>query len=193
MSDKWSVMAVGIIRESYYWIEDWVKYHIDMGATKVSIYDNTGSTSSSCYRGNGIFQKNGISKRGEKYKELTSHLSDEQIYNEVKSLEEKYKDVFYLITWQPRNEKGEICHAQTLSYIDYIGKNMNSHITWTAFIDLDEYLWFKPGHSMSKLFSILKEKHPNVSIIQMDCRKFRKRWSDNGPNDIKTFDKYLIF
>lgn len=41
---RWGVCAVALPRESWYWLRDWIEFHLRAGASLVAIYDNTGST-----------------------------------------------------------------------------------------------------------------------------------------------------
>lgn len=99
---RWCVCAVALPRESWYWLRDWIEFHLRAGASLVAIYDNTGSTGG--LRGDSLFcggklQREGRSKRGEEYGRLTAHLSDGDIQKGLHGLaarygEERVKDFY---------------------------------------------------------------------------------------------------
>ncbi len=191
----WGVCAVAIPRESYHWLEDWISHHIKAGATKVVIYDNTGSTGSMSpcsLFSRGTFQREQKSKRGEPYGELTSHISDKEIQNTLKELEEKYCPRFEVAAWQPKNpQTGEIMHGQTQAYADFV-RRFRDTIAWGLFIDLDEYLYCSPGITMDKLLTHLEKTQPDVSLLQLRQWQFSRRWGTNGPNNIDELLEHTV-
>lgn len=190
---KWGVGCVCIPRESYYWLEDWISHYVEMGCDKITIYDNTGSVKGSENRVgshfyDGFYQVNGISKRGEKYKMLTSHISDEQIQEELKNIAKKYEKVVEIVRWTPKNEDGEIIHNQVEAYADFCGR-YKDNLEYVMFFDMDEYLWFKSGHNIQKLLHQMKNY--DVDHVIINQRRFPMRWNEAGPNDIKKFKEYV--
>ncbi len=191
----WGVCAVAIPRESYYWIEDWIRHHIRAGASKVVLYDNTGSTGSlSPYTvfKEGTCQKEQRSKRGEPYGRFTAHILDEEIREKLEELELEYGSRFEAIRWQPRHpQTGAIVHGQTEAYADFVRRYRNK-IGWGLFIDLDEYLYCAPGLSMKKLLTQLETEKPHVGLIQLRQWQFGCRWGKNGPNSIEDLTKHSV-
>lgn len=185
---QWGICAVAIPRESWFWLRDWIEHHLKAGASRIVIYDNTGSTISlrktSVYK-TGRYQKLGISKRGEPYAKLTSHLSDDQIYRELRDLASRYEDKVEIVTWQPRHpETGDIIHGQIEAYCDFI-RRYRGRLAWALFCDLDEYIYCAPGFHITPLLELVERQKPSVSqIILMDWL-FECRWGPNGPKDIR--------
>lgn len=187
LSNGWGVCAVCIPRESYYWLFDWIDHHVKAGASKVVIYDNTGSQGSarrSSMFSTGKLQQKGESKRGERYGELTAHLSDEQIQQDLRDLAKGYLDKVEIVAWQPRHpEKGYIVHGQVEAYVDFI-RRYRGVLRWGAFLDLDEYLYCRPGLSIGSVIDQLESKYAKVSLVQLKSLRFECRWGDSGPKDI---------
>lgn len=186
---RWGVCAIALPRESYYWLEDWVEHHLRAGASLVSIYDNTGSTGC-MWNGDdfssGVLQKNQRSKRKEEYGKLTAHLTDEDIQSKLRSMVKHYgADRLHIIPWQPRNPKtGEIVYGQVEGYEDFIQHRKND-LEWCAFIDIDEYLFCRPGLNIHQILEHVEDQMPDVGRIMMKAWKFRLRWNNEGPNDLR--------
>lgn len=190
---KWGLACVCIPRESYYWLEDWVEHYVKLGACKIAIYDNTGSVAGSENRRKSVyfggrFQKEKISKRGEKYGELTAHILDEQIEINLNYLQDKYSGIVEIVKWTPLNDKGEIVHCQVEAYADFCRRYRN-YLNYVTFFDMDEYMWFASGHSMQKLLKQMNEE--DIQYVSLKQRRFKQRWGEDGPNDIKKFTEYV--
>lgn len=161
-----AVVAVSIPRENIDWIEEWVMHHIKLGASKVVLYDNTGSTGSD--RWSSIFAHtelslSGIDKRGRNYKEETKDISDSEIIEYLTELEKKTDGVFERVVWQPIGKRGNIVHGQAEAYADFIRKNKDVY-EWGAFIDVDEFIRIQDGHS---LINTLESSPSLVSSIHL--------------------------
>lgn len=186
---RWGVCAVALPRESYYWLRDWIEFHLRAGAFRVVIYDNTGSTGSrrvdSVFQA-GQLQRSGTSKRGEEYGRLTAHLSDEDIKSKLDGLSARYgRERVRIVPWQPRDpETGQIIHGQVEAYEDFI-RRWEKELDWCAFLDMDEYLYCRPGTSVGTILEQVEAKTPDVSRIMLKAWKFRQRWSKDGPRDIR--------
>lgn len=192
---RWGVCAVAIPRESYYWLEDWIAFHLRAGASLVVIYDNTGSTGS--LRGDtpfcaGALQREGRSKRNEEYGRLTEHLSDEKIRKKLGEIAARYGvERVKVLTWQPRHPKTrKIVHGQVEGYEDFI-RRFRKDVDWCAFIDMDEYLCCRPGLSINRILEYAEKEMPDVARIMMKGWKFRMRWGLTGPCDLKNHLDHL--
>lgn len=187
---RWGVCAVAIPRESYYWLSDWIGHHLRAGADRVTIYDNTGSTGSmnigSIFH-SGRLQKALKSKRDEEYGKLTAVLSDEDIQRKLHEIATSFgRDRVRIVNWQPRNpETGEIVHQQVEAYDDYITRNV-SDVDWCAFIDMDEYVYCRPGLSVGRVLRQVESDWPDASVLRIMGWLFECRWSETGPKDIST-------
>lgn len=185
---RWGVCAVAIPRESYYWLSDWIDHHLRAGADRVTIYDNTGTTGSmnegSIFH-SGKYQKALKSKRDEEYGKLTAALSDEDVQRNLREIAASFgDDRVRIVDWRPRNpETGEIVHQQVEAYDDYIGRNIQD-VDWCAFIDMDEYLYCRPGLSVGNVLRQVESDWPEASILRIMGWRFECRWSETGPKDI---------
>jgi hypothetical protein len=192
MKYKWGLACVCIPRESFYWLEDWTNHYVKLGADVITIYDNTGSTCGSPARKASVYykgdiQKKGLSKRNEPYAELTKHISDEEISKILDNISKKYEGIVNIVKWQNKNENGEIMHCQVEAYADFCRKNKNN-LDYVTFFDMDEYLWFNPGHTIQKLFKQMNNN--DVDFVILNQRRFKKRWNKNGPEDIKQHKEF---
>ena len=192
---RWGVCAVALPRESCYWLRDWIEFHLRAGAFRVVIYDNTGSTGSrrvdSVFQA-GQLQRSGTSKRGEEYGRLTAHLSDEDIKNKLDGLAARYgRERGRIVPWQPKDpETGQIIHGQVEAYEDFI-RRWGKELDWCAFLDVDEYLYCRPGTSVGAILEQVESKTPDVSRIMLKAWKFRRRWGKDGPRDIRRDTAHL--
>lgn len=195
-SFKWGVCAVSLLRDSFYWIEDWIDYHIKMGVSKIVIYDNSGSQ-----RGrkdndgpyaNGYYQTRGISKRDEKYFELTKHLSDQNIREQIDAIAAKHPGIVEIVTWKPYDSLyRKIVFDHIEAQDDCLERYRNSDMDWFAFIDVDEYLYCKPGITIESILQKACNKHPTAALIRFYERISQIRWEENGPGDITKLTKVL--
>lgn len=196
-SYKWGVCAVSLLRDSIYWIEDWIDYHIKMGASKIVLYDNSGSRCSR--RGNvgayaeGELQSNGISKKGEKYGEFTRYLSDEEIRKQVDAIATKYSEVVEIVTWKPYDS---LCRTIVFDHIeaqdDCLERYRRGDIGWFAFMDVDEYLYCKPGITVESILREAYKKDHQVAVLRFEEKISQIRWGETGPCDITKLNKILF-
>lgn len=183
----WGVCCVALLRESHPWWRDWIEHHVRAGASKIVVYDNTGSVGSlnpqSIYR-RGTLQRNGISKRGERYGELTSHWSDSQIRQEMEALAAEYGGLVEIVDWFPRHpETRGIIHGQVEAYVDFI-RRRRATLDWGLFIDADEYVYCAPEFGVRFLLADCEKRFPNVSLIQLNQIPFEMRWGTTAPKRI---------
>lgn len=193
---KWGVCAVAIPRESYYWLHDWIDHHIQAGACKIVIYDNTGSEGSLRPDSNfqaGHLQRKRVSKRGEKYGELTKHLTDEDIQQEMQRIASLYgENQVEFVKWQPVDANGRIIHGQVEAYDDFIQYHRQD-LDWGLFIDIDEYIYCKPGMSIPRALVQINQQEPDAAMIRMNAWRFECRWDNKGPKDITQFTRHRPF
>jgi hypothetical protein len=189
----WGVCAVALPRESHPWLRDWIGHHLRAGAKKIVIYDNTGSSGSTrpgTIFGNGALQRRQVSKRGERYGYLTRHLTDEQISRELRDIAASFpENRVEIITWRPRNPANKkIIHGQVEAYCDYI-RRYRDVLEWSAFLDLDEYIYCAPGLTMENIVSQLGRENPDIASLQLQSWVFECRWGTEAPKDITTLLK----
>ena len=185
---SWGICTVTLPRESEPWLRDWIEHHVRAGASKVVVYDNTGSTGSlrpgTIFAG-GRLQKAKVSKRGEEYGRLTAHLSDEQISQELRDIAATFPDnLVEIIRWRPRNPQNkQIIHGQVEAYCDFI-RRFRDVLGWGAFFDMDEYLYCAPGLTVKNMIEQLARENPGVGALQLQSWGFECRWGKTGPKNI---------
>ncbi|MDR2430503.1 MAG: glycosyltransferase family 92 protein [Puniceicoccales bacterium] len=186
---SWGICAVTLPRESQPWLRDWIEHHVKAGASKVVIYDNTGSTGSlrpgTVFSG-GKLQRAQVSKRGEEYGRLTAHLSDEKISQELRDIAAAFPDNrVEIIRWRPRDPRNkQIIHGQVEAYCDFI-RRFRDLFTWGTFLDMDEYLYCAPGLSIDNILKQLAKEKPSVGALQLQSWGFECRWGKEGPKNIR--------
>ena len=154
-----AIHTVFILRENILFLEEWIKYHIKMGFDKIYLYDNTGSIGSEG-------SDNKFNKYDINFSKLVTSAHTKQRF---KSIMNKYKDYLVHIKWQPKNNKGKIIYGQTQSISDYI-VNYGDDNDWTAFIDIDEYLYIK---NKSIRNFITDKDNNNFTKIVIQQKKFK--------------------
>lgn len=126
------IMTVFIPRENIFILEEWLAWHTYMGVDKFYLYDNTGSTH--LFAGHAI-ATDGKNLRGEDIHGMTAHLSDDDIELLTKEIISKYN--VEIVRWAPV-ENGRIMYKQHIAYKHYVESLKEN--TWTAFIDMDEFI-----------------------------------------------------
>ena len=169
VGDKFAIHTVFILKENILFLEDWLKYHIHIGFDKFYLYDNTGSKYQDIGNGDNIVE-NKKNKYGIQY---DKYINDEQTQIKFEEIFNKYKDNIVYIKWQPKNDKGQIIYGQTESINDYINKYADEN-DWTAFIDMDEFIYMKDYDSIQKFINDNK----NYNKIKMHMKNFDDRFVD---------------
>tara|TARA_B100001094_G_C18156701_1_gene786870 strand:- start:533 stop:1411 length:879 start_codon:yes stop_codon:yes gene_type:complete len=169
VGDKFAIHTVFILKENILFLEDWLKYHIHIGFDKFYLYDNTGSKYQDIGNGDNIVE-NKKNKYGIQY---DKYINDEQTQIKFEEIFNKYKDNIVYIKWQPKNDKGQIIYGQTESINDYINKYADEN-DWTAFIDMDEFIYMKNYDSIQKFINDNK----NYNKIKMHMKNFDDRFVD---------------
>jgi hypothetical protein len=183
---RWGVCSVAILRENVAFMDSWVSHHVKAGASRIIIYDNSGSEKSlrpKTIFSEGFFQKAGTSKRGERYNELTKKYTDEEILAQAKKIAEKYSVdgcKVEIKEWKPRDTDGKIYHGQVEAYVDFI-KTVKDELDWALFFDQDEYVYMKPGLKMDKIIQQFESEH--LEGVQIRPWRFEMRWGKDGAND----------
>jgi len=101
-------------------------------------------------------------------------LSDEEINEILIVLQNKYGNRLQFITWQPKDEDGNILHNQEEAFRDCLGKIRNEYpsIEWLLTLDMDEFLVIPTKHLHSYLNTIPKE----VGNIVIAEKRFESRF-----------------
>ena len=177
LKPKIAIQTVFILKENLPFLEEWIVYHKKIGIDKFYLYDNTGS----------FHKKNDkkINKRLMDYDKMIS-LSDNEVNNEFNLLKKKYPEIVHVI-WQPRDKNNNITYGQIDAIKHYI-KNYGGENDFTAFTDLDEYIYLKKNESLK---DFIKNNQNDKLVIQqtkMNDRFCISLKSNNVLFDTKTLD-----
>jgi Glycosyltransferase family 92 len=159
---NFAIQTTFLPRENILFMEEWLEYHTSIGCNKFFLYNNEGSQSG--YLGLDGYNRNGIDVMG-----LTSHLTDEQIKQQMTELFSQYPVVE--ITWQPiKNDK--IYYDQMGAIYNFI--NFNSitgrKVKWVAFIDMDEFIVGDLNDCEGKGAMLLRQR-------KLNCRWDTYKWA----------------
>ena len=178
---KLNIQSVLIIKENIPFLREWIIYHINLGFDKIYLYDNTGSI--------GV---DGSTTNNNKYNFNFSeiiNLDDSRLEKELNNIINDYKDYIIYDKWQPKNEKRNIIYGQNESIIHYknnFKKEKENIITYTAFIDTDEFI-FSPSNIDLKKF--IKEKYfDDYNRIIIMQKKFYDRFCIGSKKIIDIYD-----
>jgi len=182
------VCAVTILRETFPFIEDWLKHYTELGASKITIYDNTGSLGSK--RKNTVFytgqmQLHKLSKRGEPYGAFTASKTDEDIRKEVEAIVARYPKA-KLETWAPKDENGIQYHGQVEAYVKFLQECKRERITWAWCCDIDELLVPKKGMNLLLVNAVNK----GIKAIQVRPVLFTARWNNGQPFTLEEANEF---
>lgn len=125
---RWGVFTTYLPRENLPYLEEWLQWHIGLGASFFHLYDNTGSTT--LEMGNSM-AVNGRTKYGHR-PDLS--LSDDEVLEIEREIIRRYP--VEKVMWQPR-ENGRIVWGHVAA-CDHFSKVVTEG--WCAFIDMDEFI-----------------------------------------------------
>ena len=134
---KIAIQTVFILKENLPFLEEWIVYHKKIGVDKFYLYDNTGSK----YKKNGKY----LNKRLIDYNKIIK-LNDREVEIEMNKLKKKYPEIVH-IKWQPIDKNNNITYGQIDAIKDYI-KKYGSECDYTAYTDLDVFIYLKNGESL---------------------------------------------
>ena len=124
----WGIHTVYIPRENLRFLEEWIQYHLLLGAEYFYLYDNTGSTFIDL--GNSI----AITGKNKYGVPIDFSLTDAEVEDIEAEIFRKYP--VQKIKWQPRQD-GKIVLDQPAA-CDHFAETYSAD--WCAFIDIDEFL-----------------------------------------------------
>jgi hypothetical protein len=168
-----SIQTVFILRENIPFLREWIIYHLNLGFDKIYLYDNTGSVG-----------RNGSSKNVNKYNmnfDKLVNLSDEEVAIEMQNILNDFPNVIY-VKWQPKDDKGNIIYGPILSIEHYL-ENYGKDSDYTAFIDIDEFIFSKNNHNLKEF--IIKNNKDKYILFQ---KKFMDRYCYLNKNVIEIDD-----
>lgn len=160
-----SIQTVFILRENILFLEEWIKYHLALGVQRFFLYDNSNSAG---YDGS----TRTTNRYNICYAELTAHLTDEAIL----ALRDRLLDVYgrYIVytQWDPLDDDGKVTFGQRDAIMHYKQEYADKD-GWTAFIDMDEYIY-----SRYPIKEVLKKSiRTGISDIVILQKKFKDRFT----------------
>ncbi|SDT43290.1 Glycosyltransferase family 92 [Mucilaginibacter mallensis] len=161
-----SIHTIFILRENILFLEEWIDYHAALGIRKFTLYDNSKSQG---YDGSSP----GINKYKYDFKQLTNFISDAELDLLLGKILSKYGNMITYIKWEPTDGNGNIIFGQKECIIHYI-ENFGQRSEWTAFIDIDEFIYCKG----SLMQWIKKFDARNVGDILLLQKKFDDRFNN---------------
>ena len=164
------------VKENIPFLREWIIYHLHLGFSKIYLYDNTGSIG-----------RNGSNSSTNKYNfnfDEIIKLTDLQIDNELQDILTIFADNIIYIKCQPKNDEEKIVYGYCESIIDYTKKSHsnNNSIIYTAFIDIDEYIY--SVNNLNLLNLITKQHFNNINKIIITQKKFTDRFCNNNNNNV---------
>ena len=163
------IQTVFILNENIKWLDEYIKYHKNLGVEHFYLYDNEGTTG-----GDGSTNEN---KYGMKIKNFNTNEDKKKL----KKILKKYSDIITIIKWQPKDKNGNIIYGQNEA-ISHFKKKFGKYNKWVCLIDLDEYLFSPKNINLIKFLKSLEKK--NISGIKINQKKFKDRFLTN--------EKYII-
>ena len=158
-----AVHTVFILKENITFLEEWIEYHKKIGFNKFYLYDNSGSIG-----------RNSSTKSKTKYNfniDKMIKLSDSEIQTHLDKILKKYPEITY-VKWQPRDKKGNIVYGYMDSIYNYF-KNYKNDNDWTAFIDIDEFIYVNYNNNINSFIDRLDK---DISQISMHQKKMEDRF-----------------
>lgn len=171
--------------ESVDYLEEWLRYHANIGVKCFYLYDNGGSKDIS-YESDPFFKnKNNKTRYG-----IDIKYSPEEARNIEKNFIQKYNVV--KINWQNKDNDGNILYMQQQSILDFSHRIKNG---LCAFIDIDEFIVKRENFYPSRIFQ-RKMKHYSFYNSVADCHEYipidTKWWAPKAILDMSNFPDFSI-
>jgi len=166
--------AVFIPKENILFLEEWIVYHMTIGVDIFFLYNNNGVNKKSGFdSSNKTLVPGKKNKHGIQY-DKNILLSDKEIDDELTKLQKKYGNRIQFITWQPKDEHGNILYNQEEAFRDCLAKIRKKYpsIEWLLTLDMDEFLVIPSKHLRSYLNTIPQD----VGNIVIAEKRFESRF-----------------
>lgn len=169
-----SILTVFLPREHILFLKEWLVYHIELGIDHFYLYDNTGSVGR-----NGSNKE--VNKYGIPYAKITEGMSDKDIQDILKEIQEDLPKQITYVKWTPMDAQGRIVYDWNKALRDYI-ESYGSNSDWTAFIDLDEFIFSPKGKNLKDYLDEYEKM--GLEEILLHQKKFDERFNN--------LDKFVI-
>lgn len=148
-----SFHTIFLLNEHIDWLEDFIKYYLNLGFEHFYLYDNDGSNGND---GSRSHNKYGFAVS------TTNTVESERKFEEIK---QKYPGKITHIKWQPRDSTGNIIYGYNESMYHFI-ENYRNESEWVAFMDVDEYLYSEAGINIVDFLKGLEDGVNSLKIVQ---------------------------
>tara|TARA_Y100000592_G_scaffold10722_1_gene15190 strand:+ start:5317 stop:6936 length:1620 start_codon:yes stop_codon:yes gene_type:complete len=181
---KASIWTIILPRLEVSFLEEWIKHHLSLGFDKIYIYDNGTSFDENIggdvllgksavipyYNVKPVEKENaGIVWEKKPYADYLLHLTDDEVYDKLNYIIQKYRGNVELINWRYGKEINvSYPFSQGLGYKHCVENNKSD---WWITIDPDEYIIL---HKHENIKSFL-ENHPCKHRLLIEQRIFDKR------------------
>jgi hypothetical protein len=145
--------TIFLLNEHIDWLDDFIKYYINLGFEHFYLYDNDGS--------NG----NDGSRTHNKYGFPVSTVNTEESDAKFDAIKAKYPGKITHIKWQPRDGTGNIFYGYNES-ISHLLQNYGNEVEWIAFMDLDEMLISSSDINIVEYLRTLESGINSLKILQ---------------------------
>jgi len=164
-----AIHTVFLPKENNIFLEEWIDYHLNLGFEKIYLYNNHGST------GKGTAgQKDMVINKVNKYNiDYENLLVEQDIDLQLKEIEDKYKNKVKVIRWDYRDENNNIIYGYAESIHHYM-KHFGTLSDWTAFIDVDEFIYLESNKTLKQFIQHYNENNYNKLIIKQ--KKYADRF-----------------
>jgi Glycosyltransferase family 92 len=174
-----SFHTVFLLNENVQWLEEFIIYYTKIGFDHFYLYDNDGSTG-----GDGSKTKN-------KYGFDVTTQSTNEDRDKLEKILDTYGDLITYVTWQPKDHNGNIWYGQKQA-TDHFVETYGHETEWTAFMDLDEFLFSPTDIDIRKY---LEDQDDNTTCIKLIQKKFVDRFLSTDVNitqDYRCIDNLKI-
>lgn len=169
-SDQLAIHTVFLPRENILFLREWIAYHICVGVSHFYLYNNMNSFGHSRHK---LFSATS-NKYGVDYCKPTKHLSDDNICSVMGEISDYFKSYITYVPWQPKDKTGKIVYAYNDSIAHYY-KHFSKHHRWTAFIDMDEYIYSERHNHIGNFLD--ESERLGYYDILMQQKKFGDRFN----------------
>lgn len=174
MDNLFAIHSVFIAKENILFLEEWIDYHILIGFDKFYLYDNSKVVKSGgLHPTHKCFVPGKVNKYGINYDKIIP-LSDQQITQKLKDIQEKYNNTVIFIEWSPKDKNGLVLHQQANAHNNCLKLLKKNKIRWCANIDMDEYIVLENSDIKTYINSLKK----SISNIKMGQIRFESRFNN---------------
>lgn len=182
---KLAIHTVFLPKENNIFLEEWIDYHLNLGFDQIYIYNNHGSTGKGT-AGEKDMVINKVNKYNIDYENLLIEEDNDLL---LKQLEQKYKNKIKIIKWDYRDDNNNIIYGYAESIHHFI-KHFSKLSDWTAFIDVDEFIYINAGNLTLKQY-IQNYNNKNYNKLVIKQKKYADRFC-NLEKAITDIDDVII-